>query len=153
MKQNPFIILFLQSIRQSQFPTQWKCTYIYKGKGTRCDSNNYRVISLCDLYGKFLERIIKEQVISYFEESNLLHSAQHCFRAGRSTTTNLLMTDKFLAEWENSDNDYDIVSFDLTKAFNRVQRGLMLRRLQQLNLHHAAKKWFASFMSGRKKIV
>ena len=43
----PLYIIFLQSIGQSQFPTQWKfarVTTFYKDKGTRSDPNNYRAI-------------------------------------------------------------------------------------------------------------
>ena len=45
----PLYIIFLQSIGQSQFPTQWKCarvTPLYKGKGTRSDTNNIKVRAL-----------------------------------------------------------------------------------------------------------
>ena len=88
----------------------------------------------------------------YIENDSFLLSAQHGFRAARSTTTNLLMTDKYLAEWQNSGNDYDIMSFDLTKAFDCVQHGLM-RRLQQLNFHHTETQWFTSFLARRKQYV
>ena len=54
---------------------------------------------------------------------------------------------------QKSGSDHDIVSFDLTKAFHRVQNELMLRRLQQLNFHHTAKQWFTSFLSRRKQYV
>lgn len=152
----PLCTIFLQSVGQCTFPNAWKCARIvplYKGKGERTNPNNYRAINICDLFGKCLERLIKEQVIDYIESNNMLNKAQHGFRNGRSTVTNLLTTDCYLAEWCNSGDEFDIIAFDLTKAFDRVQHNIVLQRLMQLGFHHSTVKWFQSFLNNRKQYV
>ena len=63
--------------------------------------------------------------MEYVEKNNLLSSVQHGFRAGRSTITSLLATDKYIADWVNGSIPFDIVSFDMSKAFDRVPYDLV----------------------------
>ena len=92
----PMFIIHQQSAFTGKFPSQWKCARIapiYTSKGSREDPNSYRPVSLCNILGKCLERLVNFQLMEY-DENNLLSSVQHGFRAGRSTITNLLATDK-----------------------------------------------------------
>lgn len=152
----PLHIIYLQSVGQHCFPSLWKCARVvplFKGKGSRHDPLNYRCISLTNIFGKCLESIIKNQLVDYLEVNNLLHKAQHGFRAGCSTVTNLLVTDKYIAEWVNAGDEFDILSFDLSKAFDRVQHSVLLRKFKQLKFQNGAIKWFMDFLSNRTQYV
>jgi hypothetical protein len=67
--------------------------------------------------------------------------------------TNLLATDKYIAEWQNAGNEFDIISFDLTEAFDRVQHDLLLQRLYEISFHHTTVQWFQSFLAGMMQYV
>ena len=152
----PMFIIYQQSAFTGKFPSQWKCARIapiYKGKGSRDDPNSYRPVSLCNILGKCLERLVNFQLMEYVEKNNLLSSVQHGFRAGRSTITNLLATDKYIADWVNGSIPFDIVSFDMSKAFDRVPHDLITKLLCDIGFHENTVKWFQDFLSGRTQFV
>ena len=39
----------------------------------------------------------------------------------------MLITDKYLAHWYNNGDSFDIISFDLRKAFDRVQQDIVVQ--------------------------
>ena len=83
--------IFTTSINTGIFPTEWKTarvTPIFK-KGKKNDLNNYRPISVIPTVAKILEKIVYEQLFSYFNDNNLLTSCQSGFRSFHSTLTAL----------------------------------------------------------------
>ena len=50
------------------------------------------------MFSKCMKSVIKMQLVDFLEINNLMHNAQYGFRAERSTVTNLLSDDKYLAE-------------------------------------------------------
>ena len=58
--------------------------------GDQSDANNYRPISVLPTIARVFERLILEQLYSYFNENKLLYSHQSGFRALHSTVTALL---------------------------------------------------------------
>ena len=152
----PLLIIYQQSINQCTFPSAWKIARIvpiFKGKGSRQDPKSYRPVSLCNVFGKCLERLIIEQLVDYIEHNNILSNTQHGFRTARSTVTNLLSSDKYIAEWINSRADFDLITFDMSKAFDKVSHNLILKRLCEIGLHDSLVSWFHSFLTGRKQFV
>ena len=49
----------------------------------------------------------------------LLCKRQHGFVQKRSTVTNLLEVESYLAEWDNLKQPYDIITFDFCRAFDK----------------------------------
>ena len=117
----PLSIVFQQSVVQECFPSSWKEAIvmpIYKGNGLKDKASSYRLISLCSTIGKTLERIVKTQLLSLVNKHSAMNSAQHSFMNKRSTITNLLITERHLAEAVNSRESMDVISFDFSRAFD-----------------------------------
>ena len=92
----PQFAIYQYSVFYCVFPSAWKrarITPVYKGKGSRTSSNSYRPISLCDIFGKCLERIIINQVNKHIED----YLIAPAFRTGRTTITNFLEMDKYIS--------------------------------------------------------
>ena len=64
-------------------------TLIHKG-GSRSEDKNYRPISLTSHLAKIFERVIREKLVTFLEENNLLNLNQHGFKSRRSCLTQLL---------------------------------------------------------------
>ena len=67
----PLTLLFQASIEQGQIPDEWRMAIvapIYKLKGKKSEPCNYRPVSLTCVIGKMMERIVKEQMVTYLEE-------------------------------------------------------------------------------------
>ena len=152
----PVFIIYQNSIFNGTFPSAWKrarIVPIYKGKGSYDCPDSYRPVSLCNILDKCLERLIYDQLTVYLEQNKLLSNIQHGFRKGRSTLTNLLVTDKYIAKWMNNSIPFDLVSFDMSKAFDRVPHDLILRLLSRIGFYRITVKWFHEFLVNRIQFV
>ena len=83
------MLVTYQSIREGQFPTQWKealVTPVLK-KGDPILKDNYRPVSCLPAASKLLEMVVNSQTSEFLEKTNLLPYNQHGFRPMRSTMT------------------------------------------------------------------
>ena len=72
---SPLCNLFNMSLQQGYVPKTWKTEKIvpiYKGKGSTLEVNNYRPISLTNVFCKTLERLIRCSIVSHLEFEKLL---------------------------------------------------------------------------------
>ena len=117
----PLSIVFQQSVVQECFLSSWKeaiVVTIYKGSGPKDKVSSYRPISLCSTIGKTLECIVLNQLLSLVNEHSAMNSAQHRLTNNRSTITNLLITERHLAEAANSRESMDVISFNFSRTFD-----------------------------------
>ena len=87
--------LFNGALRQGIVPEQWKdviITVLHKSKDRRvCD--NFRGISLINVIGKILERVIQNRFVTYCEDTpRVLPPSQFGFRSARSTQDCILLS-------------------------------------------------------------
>ena len=119
----PLGIIFQHSIAQAKFPTAWKNAIIqplFKGKENATSPSSYRPISLCSVIGKALERLIKDQLMDHLTSCSPLSRSQHGFLHKRSTITNLLACDAMIADWINKSLNFDVITFDFCRAFDKI---------------------------------
>ena len=146
--------IFTTSINTGIFPTEWKIarvTPIFK-KGKKNDLNSYRPISVIANVAKILEKIVYEQLFSYFNDNNLLTSCQSGFRSFHSTLTALTEATN---SWSvNIDNGLlnGVVFLDLKKAFDTIDHSIILRKLQFYGIEQESLKWFQSYLDDRKQV-
>ena len=95
-------------------------TAIYKRMGQRCDPGNYRSVSLTPQVGKLFERIIRNDLVKFLEETKMLRDSQHGFGSKRSCLTNLLEILDLLSDYVHEGNPVDSVCLDFQKAFDGV---------------------------------
>ncbi len=63
------------SLERGTFPTNWKIaavTPLYKGKGSKSDTLDYRPISCIPVISKLLESIVRDAILSYTAVNNLI---------------------------------------------------------------------------------
>ena len=62
---------------------------LYKNKGKCNNPGNYRHIRLTSEIGKFMEGIIKDEIVDHFMRNNFFFDEQHGFVRGRNCITQL----------------------------------------------------------------
>jgi hypothetical protein len=146
-------VIFNLSIQTAIFPNDWKLAKvspIYKGDA-KDNVGNYRPISVLSAISKIFERIVFDQLYTYFNKNNLLHKNQSEFRKCHSTMTALIDA---IIEWlANMDQGKlnAVVYIDLAKAFDTISHGILLEKLRIYGVDTNSLSWFQSYLQDRKQ--
>lgn len=147
--------IFNCSISEGFFPTQLKLARtrpLHKGKSNRI-TNNFRPISLLPLMSKIIEKLMKKRSTQFISNNNILYDRQYGFRAGCSTSDAVLQfTDDCVTALDNK--LFTIAIFlDFSKAFDTVNKDIMIRKLDRLGFRNNIGNFFDSYLSNRKMYV
>ena len=120
-------------------------------KGDHTDCKNYRPISILPTFSKVFEKIIFDQINSFFQDkfSNFLCG----FRKGFSTQTALI---KLLQKWQHSLDQKGIIGtvlIDLSKAYDCIRHDLLLAKLEAYGFSNKSILLLLSYLKGRKQRV
>ena len=149
------LIVFTHSLSSGVVPPSFKLaaiTPVFKS-GDRTTPNNYRPISLTSVFNKVLERIIRKQVSSFIDKKGCLNSTQHGFRSGRSCLSALLSVFDDIMHMLEDGGSVDMVFLDFSKAFDKVDHGILLHKLKALGITGHLGIWFFNFLTRRSHFV
>ena len=139
------------SLIQGVVPDDLKCARVvplYK-KNDRLCVGNY----ILNIISKVLERVVYDQVESYFKDKDLLYKYQSGFRGGYSTDTCLIHLSDFIRMENDKGNVVGMVLLDLQKAFDTVDHTILLMKLKASGLGNDITRWFNSYLSDRQQLV
>ena len=151
----PLALLFRQSMDDGVIPEEWRdaeVTPIFK-KGSKADPANYRPVSLTVIAGKLMERLVKDTLMEYVEKNGYLSEAQHGFRAGRSTQTNLIEFLDVTTKWMDEGKAFDAVYLDFSKAFDKVCHTRLIAKLKNIGVGGKILVWLKNWLKGRRQRV
>lgn len=115
---------------EGEFPAQWKeglVIPIPKPGADLSKPEGYRPITLLSCMGKLFERMINRRLITELESTGKLDHRQYAFRAGKGVEAHLAHLESLLSYGEN--NHTEIVSLDISKAYDTTWRPAILRTL------------------------
>ena len=121
--------------------------------GDKTQASNYRPISLTSVVCKVFERVINKQVFSYLSDHNFLNETQHGFRGGQSCLSALLDVYDDIIHMISGGDIVDMVYLDFSKAFNKVDHGIILHKLKALGITGKLGVWFYNFLTHRTHCV
>ena len=127
-------------------------TPIFK-KGDRSNPKNYRPISLTSHIGKVFERILVKEITEYLNIAKLFNPQQHGFRSGRSCLSQLLEHHQMILAALEKGGSMDVIYLDFSKAFDKVDYGILLRKLRAIGFSGSVLKWVHSFLVGRNQAI
>ncbi|MCG8430647.1 MAG: hypothetical protein MJA29_05710 [Candidatus Omnitrophica bacterium] len=148
-------IIFKYSFENSVIPSQWleaKIIPIFK-KGENANPSNYRPISLTVVASKVMERIIKDNMIKFLNENNLLNENQHGFLSNKSTLTNVLSTINKWIKWVNDRKVVHAAYIDFAKAFDSVSHRKLAYKLSKYGINGNLLSWIKTFLNNRQQYV
>lgn len=142
-------------IREGICPDSWKTSTVVpipKIRGSK-KAEDYRPINMLPNYEKILEVVARNQLCKYLDQNEILIEAQSGFREKHSCETAMQNT---LIRWrEHMDNSevIGVVFLDFKRAFESVNRNLLLRKLKKYGITGKVHKWFEIYLSNRKQQV
>ena len=140
----PLAAIFNASIREGYVPPVWKSAQVIpvpKLPRPRSVQADLRPISLLPSLAKVLESIVGEWSLQVLEPD--FDSNQFGCRRQRSTTHALVaMTHAWQSALDQPGQAVTALFVEFKKAFDSVNRDILLRKLQSRNTPHCLIKWF-----------
>lgn len=139
----------------SKFPSSWKVARVIPiAKNGQFDNNNLRPISILPAMSKIVENLMKQQILSHCNEFSLFHPNQFAYRINHNTTSLLLSMSDSVRKQLDKHKACILVSLDLTKAFDRLNHFILVRKLQEkFNFSKTACKLVYSYLLDRTQYV
>jgi hypothetical protein len=125
---------------------------LYK-KNDKTEVGNYRPVSILSILSKIYERVVYDQVEEYLSKNNLLYMFQSGFRRGFSTDTCLIHLSDYIRFQMDQGNLVGMILLDLQKAFDTVDHGILLMKMEAMGLGKDILRWFKSYLSERQQLV
>ena len=150
----PLCHIFNLSLKTGVFPQIWKTASvqpIFKNKGERTDPKNYRPIALLPSISKVFEHFVQKQLLDYCLTNAIIPDEQFGFLPKRSTVWQLLtvLEDIHRALDDGVNVHVHACFLDISKAFDRVNHGLLLDKLARIGVKQTELAWFNSYLRNR----
>lgn len=120
-------------------------------KGDKNYVINHRPITIICNFSKAFEVVLHK--IIYANTRRLISDSQHGFMQGRSTTTNLFCITQYISESLDSGGQVDVIYTDFSKAFDRLDHGILLCKLRQFGFSDKLSDLLASYLHCRRQYV
>ena len=99
------------------------------------------------------EKVIRNYLVKFLDETNAFNVNQHGFRVGRSCLSQLLTHyDNIISLLEKGVN-VDTIYLDFAKAFDKVDHSIVLKKLTLLGIRGKVLSWIESFLTNRTQKV
>ena len=153
----PISLIYNNIITTGIYPDLWKLANVIPvhKKGDKQNVTNYRPISLLPICGKMFEKIVFNQLYSYFVSNDLITKNQSGFRAGDSTINQLIeFTNIIHKAFDNKPSlETRSVFLDISKAFDKVWHEGLIFKLKQNGICGNSINLLTNYLSNRKQRV
>lgn len=151
----PLLHVINNSINKGIFP---KCFKIGKvipifKSGERKNFANYRPINLSSVLAKILERCVKNQLCKYVYEQNILSDNQFGFRSDKKINDDLFNLTNEIHKIIGANRKTLLIFIDLAKAFDVIDRSLLIKKLKLIGVRGLSLDWFKSYLTDREQVV
>lgn len=149
----PLSIILNASLKSSVYPQIWKSARvcpIFKS-GDPSNVTNYRPIAILSNFSKVFEIILYRHI--YKNVKHIISPSQHGFMEGRSTITNLSCFSQYISEHLDKQGQVDVVYTDLSKAFDRIDHNILLKKLHNIGVSDSNLVLIRSYLQDRPHYV
>jgi hypothetical protein len=153
----PLAHIFNTSLNFGIFPEKMKLAKvipIHKA-GIKSDICNYRPISLLPVISRIFEKVVKSRLLHFLHSQNFFSDYQFGFLTGRSTemALNNFFSNVHMGLNDPKCNKVSGLFLDIKKAFDTVDHGMLLNKLEYAGVRGIVLDWFASYLSDRHQFV
>ena len=91
--------------------------------------------------------------MEHLETNNLMNRTQHGFRSRHSTITQLLRYLDSVTTMLEKGNPVDAIYLDFSKAFDKVDHTILLKKIENMGIKGKLLKWLKEFLTNRQQQV
>ncbi|MCH1596002.1 MAG: reverse transcriptase family protein [Flavobacteriaceae bacterium] len=114
---------------------------------------NYRPVSNLSFISKLTEKAADKQFSAHFSNNNLLPTVQSAYRPLHSVETALTKVHNDIMCAVDESKAVILVLLDLSAAFDTIDHGLLLQRLNEMGVRGNALEWERSYLSDRTQAI
>ena len=145
------------SLTHGEMPQELKHALVkplLKKTGLDLIKKNYRPVSNLSFLSKIIESAVIKQYIDHFSRNKLHDEKQSAYKQYHSTETLLTKVHNDIMLSLSKGEVTMLVLLDLSAAFDTIDHGILLKRLQKrYGVHSSALAWFKSYISDRSQSV
>ena len=94
---------------------------------------------------------MRRHLVNHMEVNELFNPSQHGFRNGRSCLSQLLAHFDLVTRLMEEGKSVDVIYLDFSKAFDKVDIGVTLRKLKSIGISGKVGRWLQSFLTGHQQ--
>ena len=128
-------------------------TPVLKPGASKCEPASIRPVSLTSHLIKTFERVLKKILQNHLEVTLALNDQQHGFRSKRSCLSQLLSHYNEILKGMEEGANVETVYLDFRKAFDKVDKGILMHKMRDLGIHGTLAIWIYNFLLERKQVV
>ena len=151
----PLSRLFNCCMRGGYYPAFFKVARVvpvFKGEDPT-QFANYRPVSVLPVLSQVFERVLKARLVGFLDGQGVIIPGQYGFRTGHSTAMAVLdMVERVRGAWTAGDAALGVF-IDLKKAFDTVDHGILLRKLEHYGVRGGSLGLLESYLEGRAQYV
>jgi len=148
--------IFNNSLATGYFPDKFKYAvmiFLPKTQTSQHLVQNYRPISLLDVEGKLLDKILNKRLTKHLDDFDIHNPRQHGFRRNRGTHTALATFHETLTKLLAQKMKVDVTLRDVSKAFDKVWHTGLKYKIMRLRLHDNFTKILCDYLTDRTASV
>ena len=142
-----------RSVDEGEVPEDWLHSHLSpvpKPEKDHSKISSYRIITMQNVVGKLLEKIVARKLSIELEERNLLPATLGSYRQGKDTWANAAVLASDVYDGFERGEETLVAALDLEDAYNRVSYKILLRTLINMEITPALITWIAVAMLKRK---
>ena len=151
----PICHIFNTSVQEGSIPALWKCADVIplpKTSSVKSAEDDLRPISLTTVLSKILENYICTWLWPYISECTDPNQ-YGCIKNSSTTHALIRLVNNWLKATDSPGNIVRSCMIDFSKAFDRIDHNINLRKLKDLDVHPLLLNWIADFLRDRKQRV
>jgi hypothetical protein len=148
--------LITKQIELGEFPDCLKIAVvkpIYKNKGSKLETKNYRPISILPIFSKIFESVIYRRVYDHCQANNFLNEDQFGYTEKSGTEAAMLHTLNDIYQALDHKKRTALLTLDLSCAFDCLNHEILLIKLGKLMFSENFYKLLKSYLTNRKQLV
>ncbi|EYC03671.1 hypothetical protein Y032_0092g2553 [Ancylostoma ceylanicum] len=147
----PVSIIVNLSLRTGILPDIWKHGIVVPipKKCNASHVSDFRPISINAVICKIAEEFVRRKLLNFCLREHILPAEQYGFLQGSSTTLQLVACDHFSKKALIQGKSTDILYFDLSKAFDRLNVSKLVLKLYDIGIQGFMLKWIISYLTNR----
>ena len=142
-----------KSLECGVFPQIWKESIVVPIE-KKCNTNKcqeFRPVNMISNEAKILEKVVSIQLTQYLETNDIIYKYQSGFRNHHSCES---LINLVISNWkiEVYNKKFIVAVFlDLSRAFETIDREILLLKLEKYGISGTELKWFQSYLNNRRQ--